>query len=108
MTQLTLLERKRKALVHAKLDSLQIKFGTHTEIIKVGKINYRLDLGEEILTQALIKFFEDELDNNPHKPHALINTYNCFITKNGNLTSKGEDFMTHLLEYVAQKTEPIK
>ncbi|MDE9463677.1 hypothetical protein KKJ03_20305, partial [Xenorhabdus bovienii] len=58
MTQLTLLERKRKAFIHAKLDTLQKKHNSHSVIVKVAEINYRLDLDEEILTIALISIFE--------------------------------------------------
>ncbi|MDC9591861.1 hypothetical protein PSI23_21935, partial [Xenorhabdus sp. XENO-10] len=71
MTQLTLLERKRKAFIHAKLGALQKKHGCHSVIVKVNRTNCRLDLDEEILTLALIKFFEDGLGEHQHKSHEL-------------------------------------
>ncbi|AOM42598.1 hypothetical protein [Xenorhabdus hominickii] len=108
MTQLTLLERKRKAFIHAKLDSLQKKHGCHSVIVKVNGTNCRLDLDEEILILALIKFFEDGLDEHQHKLHELINTYDSFITKFGNLTAEGNEFMREILKIIAKKTEPIK
>ncbi|MGJ0580695.1 hypothetical protein ACR71G_22320 [Xenorhabdus bovienii] len=107
MTQLTLLERKRKAFIHAKLDTLQKKHGSHSVFVKVADFNYRLDLDEKILTLALIKFFEDELDEHQHKLHELINTYDSFYNKFGNLTPEGNEFMNEILKLIAKKTEPI-
>ncbi|MGJ0626159.1 hypothetical protein [Xenorhabdus bovienii] len=107
MTQSTLLERKRKAFIHAKLDALQKKHGSHSVFVKESSVNCRLDLDEEILTLALIKFFEDELDEHQHKLHELISTYDSFYTKNGNLTPEGNEFMNEILKLIAKKTEPI-
>ncbi|MDC9606386.1 hypothetical protein [Xenorhabdus griffiniae] len=107
MTGLTLLERKRKAFINAKLGALQKKHGCHSVIVKVNGTNCRLDLDEEILTLALIKFFEDELDEHQHKLHELINTYDSFYNKHGNLTAEGNGFMNEILKLIAKKTEPI-
>ncbi|PHM54453.1 hypothetical protein Xsto_04172 [Xenorhabdus stockiae] len=107
MTELTLLERKRKALINAKLDALQKKHGCHSVIVKVGRTNYRLDLDEEILNLALIELFEkDTLAVGGEK--ILIDSYSNFYTKHGNLTIEGDAFMEVILEHIAQKTEPIK
>ncbi|BET98135.1 hypothetical protein [Xenorhabdus taiwanensis] len=111
MTQSTLLERKRKALVNAKLDSLKSKYGVHTDIVTVKNTKYRLDLDEEVLTNALIHHFERSvrlsLKGQFVAEGALIKIYENFYTKFGNLTEEGEAFMTEILENVAQKTEPI-
>ncbi|MCP9270345.1 hypothetical protein M5U04_20285 [Xenorhabdus sp. XENO-1] len=107
MTQSTLLERKRKAFIHAKLDVLKRKYGSYSEIVEVADFDYRLDLDEEILTLALIKFFENELDEHQHKLHELINTYDSFYNKFGNLTPEGNEFMNEILKRIAIKTEPM-
>ncbi|WP_340608305.1 hypothetical protein [Xenorhabdus bharatensis] len=112
MTELTLLERKRKALINAKLDALKKKYGCHSVIVKVGRTNCQLDLDEEILTNALIHHFEKSvilsLGGRFVAESALIKIYDNFYTKYGNLTEEGEAFINELLENVAQKTEPIK
>ncbi|CDH01158.1 hypothetical protein [Xenorhabdus bovienii] len=111
MTQSTLLERKRKAFIHAKLDTLQKKHGSHSVFVKVADFNCRLDLDEEILNAALIRHFELyvlELKSKPIAELLIMNTYNDLYTKHGNLTKKGNEFMNELLELIAQKTEPIK
>ncbi|MDC9591901.1 hypothetical protein PSI23_22180, partial [Xenorhabdus sp. XENO-10] len=71
------------------------------------RTNCRLDLDEEILTLALIKFFEDGLGEHQHKSHELINTYNSFYTKHGILTAEGNEFINEILKLIAKKTEPI-
>ncbi|MBD2784159.1 hypothetical protein ID858_14040 [Xenorhabdus sp. DI] len=111
MTQLTLLERKRKALIQIKLDTLQKKHGCHSVIVKVAGVNYRLDLDEEILTIALIRFFELyvlALKSKPIAEKLIVDTYNGFYTKFGNLTEEGNEFMNEILQLIAKKTEPIK
>ncbi|MDE1492878.1 hypothetical protein [Xenorhabdus bovienii] len=112
MTQLTLLERKRKAFIHAKLDTLQKKHNSHSVIVKVAEINYRLDLDEEILTIALISIFEKnvilDLKNESTAEDALVNSYDSFYTKNGDLTAEGNEFMKELLKIIAQKMELMR
>ncbi|CDH08007.1 conserved hypothetical protein [Xenorhabdus bovienii str. oregonense] len=85
MTQLTLLERKRKAFIHAKLDTLQKKHSSHSVIVKVAGINYRLDLDEEILNIALISLFEKNvilsLKGKLIAEDALVKSYDSFIPK---------------------------
>ncbi|MCC8366527.1 hypothetical protein J8V57_09565 [Xenorhabdus sp. PB61.4] len=111
MTQSTLLERKRKALINAMLSTLQKKHGCHSVIVKVGRTNYRLDLDEEILNTALVRFFESDVLALKSKPIAellIMNTYNELYTKHGNLTPLGDEFINDLLKLIAKKTEPIK
>ncbi|PHM22132.1 hypothetical protein [Xenorhabdus ehlersii] len=110
MTQSTLLERKRKALIHVKLNALQKKHNCHSVVVKVGRFNYQLDLDEEILNGALIRFFEiyvQELKSKQEAEKLIIRTYNSFYTKFGNLTEEGNEFMNEILKLIAKKTEPI-
>ncbi|AYA40653.1 hypothetical protein HZS38_09675 [Xenorhabdus nematophila] len=107
MAQLTLLERKRKALIYAKLDTLKKKYGSYSEFIEVNDFNYRLDLDEEILTLALINLFEkDAVTAGGEK--LLIESYSNFYTQHGNLTIEGNEFINEILKLVAKKTEPIR
>ncbi|CBJ83098.1 hypothetical protein XBJ2_2030008 [Xenorhabdus bovienii str. Jollieti] len=112
MTQLTLLERKRKAFIHAKLDTLQKKHSSHSVIVKVAEINYRLDLDEDVLNIALISLFEKNvilsLKGKLIAEDALVNSYDSFYTKNGDLTAEGNEFMKELLKIIAQKMELMK
>ncbi|WP_426576743.1 hypothetical protein ACP179_20725 [Xenorhabdus stockiae] len=104
-----LLSKKRKALINAKLDALQNKYGTHTEIVNVNGIKYQLDLDKNILSIALMRFFEFEAFKLGNKAaRSIIDSYESFYTIHGNLTKEGEAFINELLENVAQKTEPIK
>ncbi|MDE9467455.1 hypothetical protein [Xenorhabdus bovienii] len=110
MENTSLLARRRKAFIHAKLDTLQNKHGSHSVIVKVAGVNYRLDLDEEILNIALIRFFELDALASKNKQKAeqlLISTYNSFYTKFGNLTAEGNEFMNEILKLIAKKTEPI-
>ncbi|PHM67912.1 hypothetical protein [Xenorhabdus kozodoii] len=111
MTQSTLLERKRKAFIHVKLNALQKEHGCHSVIVKAGKFNYQLDLDEEILNTALILFFEldvmAEIRNIAEAEKLLVDSYNSFYTKFGNLTEEGNEFMNEILKLIAKKTEPI-
>ncbi|WP_323865732.1 hypothetical protein [Xenorhabdus cabanillasii] len=69
-----------------------------------------LDLDEEILTIALILFFELDVLAVKKKPEAeqlIVDTYNGFYTKFENLTEDGNEFMNEILKLVARKTEPI-
>ncbi|MEQ1968797.1 hypothetical protein ABLA30_17670 [Xenorhabdus nematophila] len=109
MTPSDLIARKRKALIDAKLNSLEKKYGAHTEIINVNGIKYQLDLDKNILSIALMHFFEFEAFKLGNKAaRSIINSYESFYTIHGNLTKKGNEFMNELLELIAQKTEPIK
>ncbi|SFU98880.1 hypothetical protein [Xenorhabdus koppenhoeferi] len=111
MTQSTLLERKRKALIYAKLDTLKKKYGSYSEFIEVDNFNYRLDLDEEILTIALICSFERDVlavNKKSEAEQLIVDTYNSFYTQFGNLTEDGNAFINEVLKLVARKTEPIK
>ncbi|MDC9596496.1 hypothetical protein [Xenorhabdus anantnagensis] len=106
MENTDLLTRKRKAFIHVKLDALKRKYGSYSEIVKVADFNYRLDLDEEILTLALISLFEKDVVA-VKREELLIESYNNFYTKHGNLTEEGNEFMTEILKRIAIKTEPI-
>ncbi|WP_340617946.1 hypothetical protein [Xenorhabdus entomophaga] len=106
MTSSTLLERKRKAFIYAKLDTLKRKYGSYSEIVKVDGFNYRLDLDEEILNTALINPFEEDVVAVKGEK-LLIESYNNFYTKHGNLTIEGDAFMEIILQHISKKTEPI-
>ncbi|WP_047685728.1 MULTISPECIES: hypothetical protein [Xenorhabdus] len=111
MTKSTLLERKRMAFINVKLNALQKKHGCHSVIVKTGGFNYQLDLDEEILNIALIRFFELDVFAVRSKAIAeklLTDSYNSFYTKHGNLTAEGNEFMNEILKLIAKKTEPIK
>ncbi|WP_340608561.1 hypothetical protein [Xenorhabdus bharatensis] len=109
MTPSDLIVRKRKTLIDAKLNSLERKYGTHTEIVNVNGIKYQLDLDKNILSIALMRFFEFEVFKlGKEAARRIIDSYESFYTIHGNLTKEGEAFINELLENVAQKTEPIK
>ncbi|MEQ2027963.1 hypothetical protein ABLB84_19980 [Xenorhabdus szentirmaii] len=96
MKQPTLLERKRKAFIQVKLDTLQKKHGCHSVIVKVAGFNYMLDLDVETLTIALICSFERDVlavNKKSEAEQLIVDTYNSFYTKFGNLTEDGNEFM---------------
>ncbi|MDC9612342.1 hypothetical protein PSI19_00255 [Xenorhabdus khoisanae] len=110
MTQSALLKRKRKAFINVKLNALQKKHGCHSVIVKTGGFNYQLDLDEEILNIALIRFFELDvfaLKSKQEAEELIVRTYNSFYTKFENLTEEGNEFMNEILKLIAKKTEPI-
>jgi hypothetical protein len=109
MTPSYLIVKKRKALIDAKLNSLEKKYGTHTEIVTVNGIKYRLDLDSKILSIALMRFFEFEAFKLDKKAaRRIIDSYESFYTIHGNLTKEGEEFISEVLKDIAIKTEPIK
>ncbi|WP_323861375.1 hypothetical protein, partial [Xenorhabdus szentirmaii] len=85
--------------------------GCHSVIVKVAGFNYMLDLDVEILTISLIRFFERDvlaINKKSEAEQLIVDTYNSFYTKFGNLTEDGNEFMNKILKLVARKTEPIK
>ncbi|WP_275383606.1 hypothetical protein [Xenorhabdus bovienii] len=89
------------------MDTLQKKHGSHSVIVKVAGINYRLALDEETLNIALISLFEKNvilsLKGKLIAEDVLVKSYDRFYTKNRDLTAEGNEFMKELLKIIAQK-----
>lgn len=102
-----LIETRRRHLVQAKLDSMMRRTGSHFQIIKLedgSKLPVELD--EDILTKALIKFFEAMIYDS-HKckqaEHLIAEHYsNC--TGVHKLTPDGVDFMNALIATLAEQS----
>ncbi|WP_275389209.1 hypothetical protein [Xenorhabdus bovienii] len=89
------------------MDTLQKKYGSHSVIVKVAGINYRLALDEDTLNIALISLFEKNvilsLKGKLIAEDVLVKSYDRFYNKNRDLTAEGNEFMKELLKIIAQK-----
>lgn len=102
-----LIETRRRHLVWAKLDSMMRRTGSYFQIVKLDDgTKLPVELDEDILTKALIKFFEAMIYD-PHKREQAENLIaehysNCMGVNK--LTPDGVDFMNELIATLADQS----
>lgn len=100
-----LIETRRRHLVQAKLDSMMRRTGSHFQIVKLEDgSSLPVELSADILTRALIKFFEAMIYDNHKKRTAeeLISAHYLSCVGINKLTPDGVDFMNALIATLAE------
>ncbi|HHG9959543.1 TPA: hypothetical protein ACPZLH_000661 [Yersinia enterocolitica] len=106
MSNIELINKRRKHIVDAKLESMMRKTNSHCVIVslKDGGM-YTVELSERVLIEALIDF-EAEIYGEYKRLEAgefIINTYDSFLSKSSDhLTEVGKDFMNSLVKNIAE------
>lgn len=106
MSNIELINKRRKHIVDAKLESMMRKTNSHCVIVslKDGGM-YTVELSERVLIEALIDF-EAEIYGEYKRLEAaghIINTYDSFLSKNSDhLTEVGKDFMNDIVKNIAE------
>ncbi|ATM85047.1 hypothetical protein [Yersinia frederiksenii] len=109
MSNIELINKRRKHIVDAKLESMMRKTNSHCVIVslKDGGM-YTVELSERVLIEALIDF-EAEVYGEYKRLEAaehIINTYDSFLSKSGDhLTEAGKDFMNAIVKNIAETTK---
>ncbi|KNZ82626.1 hypothetical protein AFL46_19880 [Providencia stuartii] len=104
MEKLTLLDKRRKHFIDATFDYLKKKKKSNVFERIVDGIKYKIELDVEVLKQALIVLYE----NNICRKEAGINdqqimgVYDSFYTKNGTLSNDGKDFISVITKLIAE------
>ncbi|CNI37374.1 hypothetical protein [Yersinia pekkanenii] len=106
MSNAELINKRRKNIVDAKLESMMRKTNSHCVIVslKDGGM-YTVELSERVLIEALINFEADVYGEYKllEAGKFIINTYDSFLSKDGgHLTKVGKDFMNTIVKYIAE------
>lgn len=102
-----LIETRRRHLVRAKLDSMMRRTGSYFQIVNMedgSKLPVELD--EDILTKALIKFFEAMVYDTHKRARAeevIAEHYSDCVGIN-KLTPDGVDFINALIATLAEES----
>lgn len=101
-----LIETRRRHLVRAKLDSMMRRTGSYFQIVRLEDgTKLPVELDEDILTKALIKFFEAMIYDTHKRPEAesiIAGHYLSCRSKNETLTTRGDEFMNALIATLAE------
>lgn len=106
MSNIELINKRRKHIVDAKLESMMRKTNSHCVIVslKDGGM-YTVELSERVLIEALIDF-EVEVYGEYKRLEAaehIINAYDSFLSKSSDhLTEAGKDFMNAIVKNIAE------
>ncbi|RXA96924.1 hypothetical protein [Yersinia sp. 2105 StPb PI] len=109
MSNIELINKRRKHIVDAKLESMMRKTNSHCVIVSLKDGGMcTVELSERVLIEALIDF-EAEVYGEYKRLEAaehIINTYDSFLSKSGDhLTEAGKDFMNAIVKNIAEMTK---
>jgi len=103
-----LIETRRRRIVIAKLDSMQLKTGSHYAVVKFpdGKVD-SIQVNESILTKALIKIFEAMIYDSNKRTEAerhISDHYSaCMGSKLNKLSPLGMEFINAVIANLAEQ-----